>query len=73
MVSKDFRELGVHRIRCAFLDGEELTALEPLCNIKEIVCNIAPSDKGGNIIIMDPQEYIEMVSRLLNDQSTYEI
>lgn len=39
--------------------------------IKDLV--IKPSDKGGNIVLMDCTYYIKMVIRLLNDRSTYEI
>lgn len=51
------------------LTSDEQKVLEDLQKNINIVGK--RSDKGGNIILMDKQEYINMVNRLLNDSMSY--
>ncbi|XP_056416091.1 tigger transposable element-derived protein 1-like [Hyla sarda] len=51
------------------LSTEEIRALDEIQHNNEIVCK--PSDKGGNIVLMDKSYYKAMVMRLLNDKDTY--
>lgn len=73
MVSQELRKLEKRGQPCMSLNllPLEKKALEQLCQNENIV--IKPADKGGNIMIMDTGEYIDMVLRLLGDESTYEI
>lgn len=45
--------------------------LKQLHHNNDLICR--PSDKGGNVIIMDCKEYLIMTMRLLNDAETYEV
>ncbi|CAJ0958547.1 unnamed protein product [Ranitomeya imitator] len=47
------------------------TSLNDLKNNTAIV--IKPSDKGGNIVIIDHTKYIEMCMSILSDRSSYEV
>lgn len=49
----------------------EVRALDTLMTNKNIICK--PSDKGGNVVIMDRIQYQKMVLALLNDTATYKI
>lgn len=47
---------------------------ETLANITrndEII--IKPSDKGGNVVVMDKTQYIEMCNKILNNQEWYKL
>ena len=50
---------------------EEWTAITTLRNNKDIV--IKPADKGGNIVIMNKEDYIQEGLRQLSDSNHYEI
>ena len=50
---------------------EEWTAISTLRNNRDIV--IKPADKGGNIVIMNKQDYIQEGLRQLSDSKHYEI
>lgn len=50
---------------------EEWAALKNLEKDHQIT--IKPSDKGGNIVVMDTDAYISMCEKLLRDKTTYEI
>ena len=52
------------------LKKEEWTAISTLRNDKNIV--IKPADKGGNIEIMDKEDYIQEGLRQLSDNTHYE-
>ena len=53
------------------LKKEELTAITTLRNNKDIV--IKPADKGGNIVIMNREDYIKEGLRQLSDHNHYEL
>ena len=53
------------------LKKEEWTAITTLRNNRDIV--IKPADKGGNIVIMNKQDYVQEGLRQLSDSSHYEI
>lgn len=48
---------------------DENEALELLCNNVTIV--IKPSDKGGNVVLMDNQDYLRMCQRILDNKDWY--
>lgn len=52
-------------------DDNEKKALEKLNKNNQIICK--SSNKGGNIVMMDRGQYMEMVVRLLNDREIYDI
>ena len=53
------------------LKKEESIAITTLRNNRDIV--IKPADKGGNIVIMNKQDYIQEGLRQLSDSNHYEI
>ena len=53
------------------LKKEELAAITTLRNNKEVV--IKPEDKGGNIVIMNREDYIKEGLRQLSDHNHYEV
>ena len=53
------------------LKKEEWTAITTLQNNKDII--IKPADKGGNIVIMKKEDYIQEGLRQLIDSNHYEI
>ena len=53
------------------LKKEEWTAISTLRNNRDIV--IKPADKGGNIVIMNKQDYIQEGLRQISDSNHYEI
>ena len=53
------------------LKKEEWTAVNTLRNNKNIV--IIPADKGGNIVIMNKEDYIQEGLRQLSDHNFYEV
>lgn len=70
MKSSDLRKLKDTNFKVySNLTVEEKRALEHLGANENIICK--PSDKWGNIVIMDRQKYIDMVQRLLSDRATY--
>lgn len=51
------------------LTPEENEALKSLC--KNVTIVVKPSDKGGNVVIMDNQDYILMCKKILNNTDGY--
>lgn len=51
------------------LTFEENQALASLCNNVTIV--IKPSDKGGNVVLVDNQDYISMCQQILDNKDWY--
>lgn len=48
----------------------ELEVIKSLENEKELI--VKPSDKGGNTVILDRDQYLSMCKRLLDDKTCYE-
>ncbi|CAH2282768.1 Hypothetical predicted protein, partial [Pelobates cultripes] len=49
----------------------EQRALKTLQDDADII--IKPADKGGNIVVMDVDQYLDMAKRVLKDTETYTI
>ncbi|XP_075187500.1 uncharacterized protein LOC142258789 [Anomaloglossus baeobatrachus] len=72
LVERDLRKIpSKNRGMGSNLSEEEWTALEKLERDQNLI--IKPSDKGGNLVIMDHKRYLEMCNAILNDKDTYEI
>lgn len=68
-VTRDLEQLRVHSTNnCTPTDLKALASLE---GDDQIV--IKPSDKGGNIVIMDRTQYIQMCNDLLSNTTCYEV
>ncbi|XP_044142546.1 uncharacterized protein LOC122932281 isoform X1 [Bufo gargarizans] len=71
LVTRDLDQLGYVRPRSFNLSVSEMEALRSLERDETIV--IKPSDKGGNLVILDSLLYKNMCLDLLKDREGYEI
>lgn len=71
LVTRDLQSLDRRNPQYMNLSKEEKLGLELLRANNELV--IKHSNKGGNIVLMDRIMYLDMVMRLLDDRSTYEV
>ncbi|CAJ0915644.1 unnamed protein product [Ranitomeya imitator] len=72
VVEDDLRKIGRRNADTPpNLSAEEWEALDKLEKNDQIV--VKPSDKGGNLVILDHQKYVGMCKLILNDRETYGI
>ncbi|KAM4663589.1 dynein axonemal heavy chain 17 [Discoglossus pictus] len=71
-VSKDIEEIDYRSYKKEYnLTKPEYQALIELRD--DVSLHIKPADKGGNIVLMDNDDYKEMCMRILKDKTTYNI
>lgn len=71
LVTSDLQKLKDIRKPLFNLSKNENDGLKSLIENENLI--IKPSDKGGNIVLMDRPYYVKMVNDLLGDRTTYEI
>ncbi|XP_075187641.1 uncharacterized protein LOC142258985 [Anomaloglossus baeobatrachus] len=72
LVSRDLKEISEHKIFTHYnCTMEDIVAIRALEQDRHIV--IKPSDKGGNVVVLDPAQYLTMCHDLLMDREGYAI
>ncbi|XP_075180996.1 uncharacterized protein LOC142251834 [Anomaloglossus baeobatrachus] len=72
LVTNDLRKLAVTNVFARFnLSKMDIQALKGLENDDHIV--IKPSDKSGNVVVMDTAWYVDLCLALLGDRDGYEV
>lgn len=66
LVLKDLDQLPNRRI---YINPTITSGLKSLCERKNLI--VCPTDKGEGIVILDKEEYIKEMSRILDDRSRY--
>ncbi|XP_077346362.1 uncharacterized protein LOC143989996 [Lithobates pipiens] len=68
VVLRDLDSLKVRKVR---MQRDLEAGLDSLCTNKSLV--IRPADKGGGIVVLDREDYLKEMHRILEDNETYTI
>lgn len=69
LINNDFEKLKIKTCKNKNLDAQEIKAHEQLSSNDQIT--IKPADKGGNIVILDNEDYTTMCNKILKNQEWY--